>query len=314
MGIDRLALPWWHDLPGVEWQQVGIEPIELPPFAANDPRFQQATKPKPSKLRMSLGKLLAQAGRARGGRRPFSVVDTLFSVAQLMQTRKETQAKQAEDQLKEKQSRGEQEKRLRAVKLRHRVAGLPPGQATTAAGQAQKVPVPGKPDTRAPVPGRVPDSPIPELPEPRPATRSIGTTTVPTGRPVVRQGFPPIPPVAIPPGFGQPQVGAQAVPFLRKRIPFQPATPRVDIRRRPLTRIQEAGVGLLPTGVGKVVELVQPQPQPRLDPARRCKPCKEDNPKPREQCFKGLYREGPLDTEVDFTEWAEIDCFTGVEI
>jgi hypothetical protein len=44
-------------------------------------------------------------------------------------------------------------------------------------------------------------------------------------------------------------------------------------------------------------------------PARRCD---DDLDEPRTQCFKGLYREGPLET--DFTQWVEIDCITGREV
>ena len=69
-----------------------------------------------------------------------------------------------------------------------------------------------------------------------------------------------------------------------------------------------------PTGFIDVIEFPQPVPQP--DPARRrCEPCPEkDPPEPRDACFKGLYREGPTTDDVEFTEWVEIDCFTGKEL
>ena len=35
---------------------------------------------------------------------------------------------------------------------------------------------------------------------------------------------------------------------------------------------------------------------------------------PRVSCFKGLYREGRMSDDIDFTQWQEIDCDTGVEI
>lgn len=132
-------------------------------------------------------------------------------------------------------------------------------------------------------------------------------------------------PSAVPtPGFG---IGTQRIflpagspASLPGQIPFfvgSPASNPVNITRRVLR--EAAPRFVTPTGPltrleGSVLQFPVPQPVPQTDPARRCKPCKEDNPKPRRQCFKGLYREGPLDTEVDFTEWAEIDCLTGVEI
>jgi hypothetical protein len=45
----------------------------------------------------------------------------------------------------------------------------------------------------------------------------------------------------------------------------------------------------------------------------QCKPrkCRDDENDPRLECFKGLYKEGRIDT--DFTSWVEIDCETGKE-
>lgn len=60
--------------------------------------------------------------------------------------------------------------------------------------------------------------------------------------------------------------------------------------------------------------LAEPQPQPDAKcvcPPRRCDD-EVDQDQPRTQCFKGLYREGPLET--DFTKWTEVDCFTGREL
>ena len=66
----------------------------------------------------------------------------------------------------------------------------------------------------------------------------------------------------------------------------------------------------------------QPRPaafaSPQADPTDatvdRCKPrkCDDELDEPRTECFKGLYREGVLDT--DFTQWSEIDCLTGREL
>lgn len=45
----------------------------------------------------------------------------------------------------------------------------------------------------------------------------------------------------------------------------------------------------------------------------KCRPrrCEDDLEEPRNECFKGLYREGLQDTE--FNQWVEIDCLTGRE-
>jgi hypothetical protein len=46
----------------------------------------------------------------------------------------------------------------------------------------------------------------------------------------------------------------------------------------------------------------------------QCKPrkCRDDENDPRTECFKGLYKEGRIDT--DFTQWAEVDCESGKEL
>jgi hypothetical protein len=54
--------------------------------------------------------------------------------------------------------------------------------------------------------------------------------------------------------------------------------------------------------------------QPQLaSSAGECKPrkCQDDENDPRVECFKGLYKEGHIDT--DFVPWIEIDCVTGKE-
>jgi len=63
------------------------------------------------------------------------------------------------------------------------------------------------------------------------------------------------------------------------------------------------------------LDLPQPQPQPQTDPQRRCKPCPEEEPpEPREKCFKGGYKEGRMDDDLEFFQWAQIDCETGKEL
>lgn len=55
-------------------------------------------------------------------------------------------------------------------------------------------------------------------------------------------------------------------------------------------------------------------PAPTANTVDRCPPrtCEDELDEPRAECFKGLYREGVLDT--DFTAWQQIDCLTGKEI
>ena len=82
----------------------------------------------------------------------------------------------------------------------------------------------------------------------------------------------------------------------------------------PLTAFESGGVPSQTTSTfADVLEF--PQPVPQTQPARRCRPCpKEEPPTLRDACFKGLYREGPFTDDVDFVEWAEINCATGEEI
>lgn len=150
--------------------------------------------------------------------------------------------------------------------------------------------------------------------------RRVGPGTVQFPRPTVTprpRAAPSSAPVRLPelatPGFGSPEAFQAPVGdprFIAPPVQFPVFRPVGDVFSPPaaprlpdnLTRFQDD-------------PLQFPQPNPQPDPARqRCKPCKEDNPEPRERCFKGLYREGRLDTQVDFTEWAEINCETGVEI
>lgn len=157
------------------------------------------------------------------------------------------------------------------------------------------------PEVPVPLPGEIgaPELPVPQLPE-TPATPgtapvpSPGPRPIPSPRPTPRS--PPLP-------ARIPSILPSFIPFPLTR--FEPARVRSPELRTP-SQIREEITG--------VIQLPTPQPVPQTDPARRCKPCKEDNPKPRNRCFKGLYREGPLDTEVDFTPWNEIDCLTGREL
>lgn len=138
------------------------------------------------------------------------------------------------------------------------------------------------------------------FPAPEPLT---GPVSVPT----------PLPPLATP-GFGVPEVfGVPGSPVPRPgTVPQFPVFQPVGLPRPP-PRPVAPPVNLTDFNIDPL-QFPVPEAQPQPDPARRCKPCKEDNPKPRDKCFKGLYRERRLDTEVDFVEWAEINCETGREL
>lgn len=180
-----------------------------------------------------------------------------------------------------------------------------PDQSPVIAPPTPDSPGPGTSPATSPAetPGPVTLPPTPPAPSTRPASPpasapgfGIGTGTI------FLPGGAPAPGIGIPPLF----VGFPAQ---------NPANlPRRGLRRRPAPSPAPAPGGLTSFAPG-VLQLPQPQPVPQTDPAqRRCKPCKEDNPKPRDACFKGLYKEGPLDTEVEFTQWVEIDCTTGREL
>jgi len=290
-----------------------------PGFAANDPRIPETKK-------LNLGKLLRNAGKLLR----VSPGDLILGIAEIIIDREISDRKfyreQSRKQLTERKRRAEQEKRLRAIKLRHRVAGLPAGQTSGAPGSPQAVPVPGEAPSVPSVPGSVP---IPEpdiepiaIPEPVAVPDIfpdvgpvIAPGTAPQTAPAPAPVLLPAPAVGLPTGgFGVPQTAQQAFPSFFTATPSAPATPGINFRRivrKRLTRLQEQVVDF---EVGKI-ELPSPQAVPQTDPAkRRCKPCKEDNPKPREKCMKGIYYEGPLDTDVDFREWAEVDCQTGREL
>ena len=152
-----------------------------------------------------------------------------------------------------------------------------PGPATPTAPRPAAVPAP-RPST---VPG-IGAEPGVFTPSPRPAVLPIGLPSPVPG----------IFPVGQPVGLPSPFFVGDPVPLTPTSIP---------------------GVRSTPTTFVDVIEF--PQPVPQTQPARRCKPCPEEEPPSlRDACFKGLYREGPTTDDVDFTEWAEIDCITGVEI
>lgn len=170
---------------------------------------------------------------------------------------------------------------------------------------------PSVPTPTIPAPGTAPGpgifgDPLPDnLPQPG---------EIPTKKPALLPASPALP------GFGVPGT-VPSFPTARpiatpRRLPvrFPQFRPVSDPLPRNLVAPKSTPSSLTSPQRG-VLRLPQALPQPQQQPKRdRCKPCKEDNPQPREQCFKGLYREGPLDTQVDFTEWEEIDCDTGLQL
>lgn len=165
----------------------------------------------------------------------------------------------------------------------------PPGQPVITPGEIE---IPGPSAPTLPAPATVP-APVP--------------ATVPTPRPAAVPGIGSVPGVFTLPAPG-PLPGIFPVPLPIGR----PSTLRVG---DPLTAIETAVPRLEPTPTGFADVLDFPQPVPQQQPARRCEPCPEERPpEPRTECFKGLYREGPTTDDIDFTEWVEIDCFTGQEI
>lgn len=170
-----------------------------------------------------------------------------------------------------------------------------------------------QPDVVVPAPVRLPSSPAPAVTPPTLPVPASSPTPIPVGTPGI--GTNPgvfTPPGATPAGSPLGVPGAFPISFpVAPPVSFPVFTPIGDLfPSPPLTTIDPVGVG---SSFADVLDF--PQPQPSTDPARRCRPCpEEDPPTARDACFKGLYREGRLSNDVDFTEWAEINCETGEEI
>lgn len=178
--------------------------------------------------------------------------------------------------------------------------------------------LPTLPDIRPAVPEPLPDivelpgisDPLPEiLVEPQ---IEIPTPTIPVPAPARTRVLE----VVTPTIFDLPLFGPQIVQPVRRVIeslpsPTEPLTPI----NTPVPSLPVPGVatGLVPSTVP--FPEAEPQPQPEgttgecVCPPRRCD---DEVDEPRVECFKGLYREGPLET--DFTQWQEIDCLTGREL
>jgi len=184
------------------------------------------------------------------------------------------------------------------------------------------------PGVQIPFPAQIPSTPTrtptPTIPAPAPAPGpGIFGDPLPDNLPQPGE-IPTVSPSPLPkpaplPGFGVPGTvpsfpTARPISFPR-RLPvrFPQFRPVSDPVPRSLVSPKPTSSNLTSPQRG-VLRLPQALPQAQPQSQRKCKPCKEDNPEPREKCYKGLYREGPFTTDVDFTEWAEVDCVTGVEL
>ena len=188
--------------------------------------------------------------------------------------------------------------------------------------------IPSQPRTPQQQPGgtplEIPGVQVPGIPAPAPAPISVPGPTAPTAP---KPATVPAPVPATIPGIGS-QVGVFTPPLFPGPITVGVPSPVPGLFPSfrgaefpvfepigdPLTAFEPGGVASQTTSTfADVLEF--PQPVPQTQPARRCRPCpKEDPPTLRDACFKGLYREGPFTDDVDFVEWAEINCVTGEEI
>lgn len=304
-------------------------------FAANDPRFQG---PGGSG---TFRQILSRAGTLLG------ILGAADALAQLVLEdkirKREADIQAGLESLKRRQRRRGFEKGLmREVLVRGEVARLPPGQLST--GPATIPPVRVLPQAQPPgdIPGSEPapaGDPVvtptapeptfepvqPNIPAPRP-TPQVTPRVIPEPQP-----FPG--PITIPapaplpggtPGFGVPGT----VPAFPSPVIF-PSAPPVQFPVFPPVQFPVfrpvgdplPAFGGAPTPANPltpfetgVLDLPQAQPQPQPQ-TRRCRPCPEDEEKPpRTECFKGLYKEGFRQDDIEFTEWARIDCRTGREL
>lgn len=233
-----------------------------------------------------------------------------------------------EEEQREREAVFEKRKRARALKREPLIIEFPPPRPEPGPDPVE-FPLPQlDPLPEIPQPGRVSPAQAPEIsppgaPAPTPAPIEVPGPAAPTAP---RPAALPVPVPATIPGIGsQPGVFTPAatprtvtigapspVPGLFPS--FSPiGRPSTFRAGDPLTTVQPGGVASTPSTFAEVLEF--PQPVPQTQPQRRCRPCpKKKKPKLRDACFKGLYREGPFDDDVDFVEWAEINCQTGVEI
>lgn len=299
-------------------------------FAANDPRIQTSSGG-------GIRGVFARLGRATGLLGVASAVAELLIEDKIRQ--RELDIQSGFEALERKREKLRAERGImREVLVRSDDTGLAPESifSGAAAIPSMRVPTAPQPDAvsgglaadpqaaiRVPVadPITIPD------PVPGPIAAPVGPPAVspaPAGDPApvtapVPASIPvPLPSTVATPGFGIPTV---PTPFPSPApVSFPVAFPARSPARQPvgdlfpLTGIEPTTVGSEPTTFGFVEDLPQPVALAQAQTQRRCRPCPEDNPKPRDGCYKGLYVEGFLDNDVSYTEWAEVDCLTGREL
>lgn len=308
-------------------------------FAANDPRLARAagggSKFTPGLLARLLGRFSGTIGAA------FTLADVLD---ELSKQRQEQAFQGAENVLKQRLQRRNRERDLRQVLVRSDLDRLSPAERVLSSAEIPPMRVqspPGTPPVRPAdsvgqvQPGAigsgaiVPELPFkPVIPEPTVDPGGIFEPVAPgLSAGAAFEGLSASDLASDIASEIAQEIASEAAPQRVFGTPAAPAPIISPVQYPVLPRTIWGNPGLtvpkgdplqsaLPDPFGEVLDFPDPVANPRQDPARqrRCKPCKEDNPKPRERCFKGLYREGALDTQVDFTKWAEIDCITGVEL
>lgn len=151
-----------------------------------------------------------------------------------------------------------------------------------------------------------------EIPAPTPAptpTAAPSSAPLPAGTPGIGTGVGVFAPPARAP-FSFPRSSPVSFPQ------FPPVqSPKLQPVGDPLTPFvtPEVPSTATPFDVGNI-ELPQTQPQPQNQRCPAPKRKRKKRPERRDACFKGLYREGPFDDQISFTEFAEIDCSSGREL
>lgn len=307
--------------------------------AANDP-----VVVAPGGAGRGLGKVLLRAG-LRGLGAALSAAGFAQEVVKTLREREDYESERMleaqEEMIRAKLEKKRRDKEVRSTGVRGDAAGVgPPAESPNRFPSRVVLPVPTTPPVRpeirpdiAPTIGSPsPDIQPPTVPEPTATPRGgrspvAGTEVLPTGLPgevSFPSGAPaPFPnPVPTPtptpigtPGFGVPGTVSPFPGPVSFPVPPPVATPF----RQPVSDPVEFASPFEPLTAFEVGEVELPNPtafaQPQPQPQQRCRPCpKDDPPEPRTSCFKGLYKEGRMDNEIDFTEWAEIDCETGEEL
>jgi len=177
-----------------------------------------------------------------------------------------------------------------------------------------RVPRPDAPPSIPRQPVFLPDIvPVPSLPGGTPAPSAPGepaAPSIPAPGPLPAPSAPPagLPlPTPAPLPSVVPSLFPSVIPFFEPFSPLNPLPDQLPVSS-PLTGVRPSSVPSLGASFAPNPAALGQQAQTDKCPARRCD---DDLEEPRDRCFKGLYREGPLET--DFTSWVEIDCLTGKE-